>query len=88
MTATEFGLVVALAVAVVIAVILAAALLRSRSPQDAVARAIQATADVGGLRTQVANLAAHQTTVQQSLTGVQDVMPGAVPHESSLGNRL
>ncbi len=54
MSALELGFAVALAVAVVI---LAAALLRSRPSPDLVARAIQASTDVGGLRTRIPKLA-------------------------------
>ncbi|MDR7468447.1 MAG: DNA recombination protein RmuC [Armatimonadota bacterium] len=72
----ELGIIVALALAVVI---LAAALVRSRAApdhasQDLVARAIQASADVGGLRSQVEHLGAQQTVVQQSLAAVQGVV--------------
>jgi len=76
MSALELAVVVLLAVALVA---LAAALLRSRAApdrasQDMVARAIQASADVGGLRTQVETLAAHQTAIQQGLADVYDVV--------------
>ena len=75
-SALELAVVVVLAVALVI---LAVALLRSRAApdrasQDLVTRAIQVSADVGGLRTQVETLAAHQTIIQQGLAAVHDVV--------------
>ncbi|MCL6552111.1 MAG: hypothetical protein K6W08_03170, partial [Firmicutes bacterium] len=71
MNALELALVLGLAVALVV---LAVALVRSRPSPDLVATALQTSSDMGGLRTQVETLAVHQTSIQQGLAVVQDMV--------------